>query len=67
MRKLSDILKYDLGRQNKRRIKTFDEYLYDNKIQEESVTEKDILHYNFQKFWLSDTINGPTKIGLMRH
>ena len=58
MRKLSDILKYDLGRQNKRRIKTFDEYLYENKIQEESVTEKDILHYNFQKFWLSDTING---------
>ena len=29
MRKLSNILKYDLGRQNKRRIKTFDEY-FDN-------------------------------------
>ena len=58
MRKLSEILKYDLGRQNKRRLKTFDEYLYENNIQEESVTEKDILHYNFQKFWLSDTING---------
>ena len=57
MRKLSEIIKYDLSRQTKRRLKTFDEYLYEHKIKEESVTDKDIFNYNIQNIWPSDTIN----------
>ena len=57
MRKLSEIIKYDLSRQTKRRLKTFDEYLYEHKISEESITDKDIFNYNIQKVWPSDTNN----------
>ena len=57
MRKLSEIIKYDLSRQTKRRLKTFDEYLYEHKISEESITDKDIFNYNIQNVWPSDTKN----------
>lgn len=57
MRKLSEIIKYDLSRQNKRRFKTFDEYLYENKIPEGLATDNDVFNYNIQKFWPSDTVN----------
>lgn len=57
MRKLSEIIKYDLSRQNKRRLKTFDEYLYENKIPEGLVTDNDIFNYRIQNVWPSDTVN----------
>ena len=56
MRKLSEIIKYDLSRQTKRRLKTFDEYLYENKIPEGLATDKDIFNYNMQNFWPSDAL-----------
>lgn len=57
MRKLSDIIRYDLSRQYKRRLKTFDEYLYEHKIPEELVTDNDIFKYSVQNFWPSETVN----------
>ena len=44
MRKLSEIIRYDLSRQNKRRLKTFDEYLYENKIPEGLATDNDVFN-----------------------
>ena len=57
MRKLSEIIKYDLSRQTKRRLKTFDEYLYEHKIPEGLVTDNDIFNYSIQNVWSSDAVN----------
>ncbi len=57
MRKLSEIIKYDLSRQTKRRLKTFDEYLYERKIPEGLATDNDIFNYSIQNVWPSDTNN----------
>lgn len=61
MRKLSDIIRYDLSRQYKRRLKTFDEYLYEHKIPEGLVTDNDIFKYSVQNFWPSDAVNDSYK------